>query len=196
MRTPILGKVTAVAILAVTAFSQTPSKSTKPASSADSFRLSMPKVEATVNAYVNLFEVLAADPLLRQRWKAQKAALQDSGEDTNGRDTTSMVAAKMASDPRIASAFAKAGITPKEAGMTMETLVGSMLGSAMLESSGKRAGELPAGFVKENVEFARANKAAIQAAFERMASLAKRHPSLAELEDKKAEEEEDSDPKD
>jgi hypothetical protein len=106
----------------------------------------------------------------------------------------SMVAAKMVSDPRIAAAFAKAGTTPKEAGLTMETLVGSMLGSAMLEASGKKAVELPAG-VKENVEFARANKAAIQAAFERMATLAKKHPSLAELEDKKSDEEEDSDPK-
>jgi hypothetical protein len=75
MRTLIPGKAIVLSLIAVTAFSQTVPK-TKTVAASESFRLSMPKVEATLNAYTNLFEALAADPLLQQRWKAQKAALR------------------------------------------------------------------------------------------------------------------------
>ena len=164
-------------LLTVPSFSQTKAE-------AEAFRLSMPKIQATLSAYTNLFDVLAHDPTLVARWKAEKAKLTD----TNGRDTLSLVSQRLSSDPRVAAAFTKAGITPKEAGMTMETLVGSMLGAAMLESAGAKAG-LPKGFVKENVDFAKAHKDEIAAAMQKMAEAAKKYPQLAKvLEDDEEEE--------
>jgi hypothetical protein len=160
--------------------------STKPTKAeADAFRLSMDKVNRTIQAYTGIFEALAQDPALVAKWKAERANL----EDTNGRDTMSIVAARLASkQPKVNAAFTNAGITPKEAGMTMETVIGGMLGIAMLEGTGAKA-ELPKGFVKENVDFVKAHKNEIVATLSRMQELAKKYPQLAKLNAEESESE-------
>jgi hypothetical protein len=146
----------------------------------DSFRLSMPKIKATVAAMKGLAEVLSADALLRARFMAAKKQLPD----TNGRDSVSMAAeALSAREPKIAAVYRQSAITPKEAGMTMETLVGTALGAAMLEASGKKDAKLPEGFVAENVEFYKAHKGEIMQALGELQSLKGKLP----------EDEEDSD---
>lgn len=125
----------------------------------DSFRLSMDKVKATTSALKGMAELLSSDAGLRARYIAAKKQLPD----TNGRDSLNMTADVLISkEPRIAAVYRSAGISPKEAGMTMETLLGVMMGVGMLEASGKKDAQIPEGFVAENVEFYKAHKAEIQ----------------------------------
>jgi hypothetical protein len=136
----------------------------------DSFRLSMPKIQATLSAYTSLVEAVASDPALAARFKAEEKKL----EDTNGRDTMSLTAQRLqAAEPRVAAAFTKAGISAKEAGMTMECLVGVMLGAGMLEATKTEAAGLPA-YVRENIAFYRQNKDAIMTAFKQLQSVGAR----------------------
>ncbi len=168
--------VVAVALFAVSTFAQTKQET-------DAFRLTMPKVRASITALKNVIEAAAADPALAQRLKAEK----DKLDDTNGRDTMSMVAARLESrEPKIAAAYRSAGITPKEAGMTMETLVGVMFGSAMLEST-KTNAKLPEGFVAENMDFYRQHKNEVMGAFAELKNLSEKAKAFA----KKSDEEED-----
>lgn len=154
----------------------------------DSFRLSMDKVRATVSALKGLVEVVSADPALQARFKAAKKALPD----TNGRDSVSLTAeALIAKEPKIAAVYRKAGITPKEAGMTMETIVGTALGVGMLEAAGKKDAKLPDGFVAENVEFYKAHKEEIMQAFNELKTVNGKLPDDDEEEDEEDEEEED-----
>jgi hypothetical protein len=151
--------------------------STPPNSRIDSFRLSMPKINATLSAYASLIETVVADPALAARFKAEKKKLPD----TNGRDTLSLTAARLQGvEPRVAAAFTKAGISPKEAGMTMECLVGVILGAGMLEATKGEASKLPA-YVTENIAFYQQNKEAIKTAFQQFQSVAaKAGPALEE----------------
>ena len=129
-----------------------------PATAEDSFRLSMDKIRATVTALKDLVEVVSADPGLQTRYKAAAKQLPD----TNGRDSVSLTAeALIAKEPKIAAVYRKAGISPREAGMTMETLVGTAMGVGMLEAAGKKDADLPKGFVAENIAFYKAHQAEI-----------------------------------
>lgn len=146
----------------------------------EGFRLTLPKVQSTIMAYSNLFELLGADEGLAVKFRAAKKALPE----TNGRDTIGLTAQKLAaSDSRIPAAFAKAGISPKEAGMTMECLVAVIFGSAMLEASKTTPKNLPA-FVSENLGFYEQNKAAVQAEFKKLETIsAKAASALKDDED-------------
>lgn len=155
---------------------QKPSKS-----EVDSFRLSMEKVRATATALKGFMQLLETDPQLRERFKAASEGL----EDTNGRDSVSMAAAVLeAKEPRIAALYRKAGITPKEAGMTMEAIVGLVLGDAMLEAT-KTKTELPAGMVAENMAFYRQNKAEIMQIFQQLQESGRKLAPEAEKDEEK-----------
>jgi hypothetical protein len=180
-------KTAAIALFTLTsAFPQA-----KPvAGEVDSFRLSLPRINATVSAYTSLIDLLASDPGLAAKFKDTSKSLPD----TNGRDTISLAAAKMqAIDPRVGSVFTKAGITAKEAGMTMECLIGVMLGDGMLQGAKAEEKNLPA-YVAENLAFYRANKPAVEAALAKLQSAsAKAAKSLGKDEDDQEEKEEKED---
>lgn len=151
----------------------------------DSFRLSMPKVRAMSQAYRNLITAMQSDPQLVERFQAEQKKLKE----TNGRDTLSMTAERMiASEPKVAAAFRNAAITPKEAGMTMETLLGAAFGVAMMEHS-KTEAKLPEGFVAENVQFYKQHKAEIESALKELQAAGR----TMKLADEDEEEEEDED---
>lgn len=154
----------------------------------DSFRLTMPLVDGTIAAYSNLIELLASDPALAEKFRQANKSLPD----TNGRDTLSLASLKLqTSESRIAAAFAKAGVTPKNAGMTMECLVGVMLGDGMLQSVKGDTSKLPA-YVAENLAFYRQNKTAIQEAFKRFQAVSQKAASVfGKDEDKEQAEEEE-----
>jgi hypothetical protein len=140
---------------------------------AESFRLTIPGIKATFSAYTELAELLAADPALLSKFKSVRASLPK--EKTNGADTMGMTAATLAgSEPRVANVFRKAGITPQQSSMTMETLVGVIFGEAMIRSANGKAGtnKLPA-FVAENLTFYKANESEIQAMFKAFGAKAK-----------------------
>jgi len=134
---------------------------------------------------VGMAELLKSDTALNERFERTKEAL----EDTNGRDSLSMAAAKLiAKEPQIASVYRKAGITPEVAGMTMETLLGCMFGEAMMNSTGTNA-KLPAGFVAENMEFYKAHRAEIMVVLESLKKFQKDEPAREEDADENEEEE-------
>ena len=162
MNTSIL-KTAAIALFTLTsAFPQT----MPVAAEVDVFRLSLPRINATISAYTSLIDLLASDPGLAAKFKDASKSLPD----TNGRDTLSLTAAKMqAIDPRVGSVFTKAGIDAKEAGMTMECLIGVMLGDGMLQGAKAEEKNVPA-YVAENIASYRANKPAVEAASARLQS--------------------------
>ena len=146
----------------------------------------MPLVQGTVTAYSNLIELLASDPGLAERFKQAEKALPD----TNGRDTMSLVSQKLqATEPRITAAFQKAGVTPKTAGMTMECLIGVMLGDGMLQGAKADTSKLPS-YVAENLAFYRQNKAEIQEAFKRFTAVSAKAKSVFGKDNEDGEEEE------
>ena len=170
MRTRTINAIIAALLVALPAMSQT-----KPSQQeAESFRLTMPLVQGTVTAYSNLIELLVSDPALAEKFKQANKALPD----TNGRDTMSLVSQKLqATEPRITAAFQKAGVTPKAAGMTMECLIGVMLGDGMLQGAKADTSKLPA-YVAENLGFYRQNKAEIQEAFKRFGAVSAKAVSV------------------
>lgn len=128
----------------------------------------MDNIRATIGALKGLVEVLAADPALYQRFKAERKKT----EDDNGRDAFSITADRMiAKEPKLAAVYKRAGITPKVAGMTMETLAGVLIGSAMAESAGGKEVKLPVGFVADNSEFYKQKKTEILAAMDELKSM-------------------------
>lgn len=171
LRTALLLGLTALSALA----------QNKPSSKEmDSFRLSMEKVHSTMSVYSNLIDVLGADAGLRERFKAEKKRLPD----TNGRDTMGLAAERLIlTEPKIAAAFAKAGTNPKQSAMTLECLMGVMMGAGMLEATKTKPANLPP-FVADNLAFYQANKDAVHAAFKRLQeSSAKVGASLEDDED-------------
>ena len=179
-------KLAALVLLgAVSAFPQA-----KPAADIDSFRLSMPKINAMISAYSGFIELLGSDPALAAQFKQVKKTLPD----TNGRDTMGLTAGKMA-DSRVSAVFAKAGISPKETTMTMECLLGVIMGDGMLEATKTAPKNLPP-FVAENLAFYRANKAEVQAAFKRLQSVSPKAAAAIREADEDDEEKNDDKPED
>jgi hypothetical protein len=135
----------------------------------ESFRLSMPAIRTTFQAYSDLIELLAADAVLVAKYKAVREALPN----TNGRDTIGLTAAKLLpTEPRVAAVFRKAGTTPEMTANTFETLLGVMFGDGMLTSAkGTDESKLPA-FVAENLAFYRQNRPAIESEFKQFAAKA------------------------
>jgi hypothetical protein len=162
-------------LCAVKADSENPSKPSK--AEVDAFRLSMDKVKAMTAAYSNLFELLANNPKLLEQWKAESRKQKD--DDGNGRDELSAVSQRlMQTNPQVAAAFSKAGTTPKEAGMTMETIAGGMMGLAMAEGAGVKKLDLPKGSARDNIEFIQAHKPEIMEILGQMKSLQAKYPQL------------------
>jgi hypothetical protein len=127
----------------------------------ESFRLSMPAIRTTFQAYSDLIELLAADAVLVAKYKAVREALPN----TNGRDTIGLTAAKLLpTEPRVAAVFRKAGTTPEMTANTFETLLGVMFGDGMLTSA--------KGTDAENLAFYRQNRPAIESEFKQFAAKA------------------------
>jgi hypothetical protein len=118
----------------------------------------MPNVKASIQALINLGDTFVADPALFKRFKAAQAKLEQA-EHSNGADTFAATAEKLeSSEPKIAAAFKKAGVTSRTAGMTISTLTACMVGIAMMEQTGGKSDPSNV-FVKENMDFVKANKA-------------------------------------
>lgn len=144
---------------------------------AQEFRLSTAKVKSMAGAYSNVIDLVGSDPKLAAAWKSSWQTLKDD-EHSSGRDRISATVLKMVGmDGRITTAFSKAGTTPKEAGMTMEAMVGSMIGMALAQSSRKGA-DLPAGAVRDNVTFAQSHQQEIKAAMEQIGATMSKYPNL------------------
>jgi hypothetical protein len=144
----------------------------------EAFRLSMDKVNATARAFENLFDLVASDPKLMEQWKQE-------GEKEGGDSDSSLSATCERlgrSDKRIPAAFTKAGITPKEADMTMQTIAGGMLGLAMAESAGVKDLKLQNGMAKDNIEFLQAHKAEIMQVLEKIKTLQAKYEGMSEEE--------------
>jgi hypothetical protein len=140
----------------------------------ESFRLSMDKINATTRVFENIFELVASDPKLAQQWQQEG----DQEEDDSGSSLSAMCDRMGRTDKRIPAIFTKAGITPKEADMTMGTLAGGMLGLAMAEGAGVKDLKLDKGMAKDNIEFIRAHKAEIMQAFDKIKALQMKYESL------------------
>ncbi len=97
------------------------------------FRISMDKILAMKNAYLAVMETVAGDGRLLQQWKAESEKAHGR-EDQN--ELTVICERLAGTDKRIAAAFANAGTSPKEAGMTMETVIGSFLGLTIADGAG------------------------------------------------------------
>ncbi len=142
----------------------------------EAFRLSMDKVNATTRVFENLFDLIASDPNLAKQWQqeADKAENDDSGS-----SLATMCERFGRTDKRIPAIFTKAGISPKEADMTMGTLAGGMLGLAMVEGAGVKDLKLEKGMAKDNIEFIQAHKAEILQDFQKIKALEAKYASLA-----------------
>lgn len=74
------------------------------------------------------------------------------------------IAAALDSEPRIKSAINGAGLTSHEYLTFMFAMVQAMFGSVMLQMGGEQAlNDLPAGVMKDNIQFFTANQAAFEA---------------------------------
>ena len=137
------------------------------------FRLSMDKVNGVSRVFENLFELVASDPDLRKQWQ------QDAEKEEDSDSSLSAMCERLGkTDKRIPAIFTKAGITPKEADMTMQTLAGGMMGLAMAEGAGVKDLKLEKGMAKDNIEFIQAHKAEILQAFEKIKTLQTKYESL------------------
>lgn len=145
----------------------------------DAFRLSMDKVNATTRVFENLFELVASDPKLVKQWQEDADKTDDSDSDSS---LSAMCERMGRTDKRIPAIFTKAGITPKEADMTMGTLAGGMLGLAMAEGAGVKDLKLEKGMAKDNIQFIQAHKAEILQAFEKIKALEAKYASLGDDE--------------
>lgn len=151
----------------------------------EAFRLSLQNIESTVHAYQNVLEALSADGDLLRRTKVEIGKTRAT-ENTNGHDSLNMTMTRIVSrEPKLAAAYAKAGISPQQAGMVMETVTGSLLAVSMADSAKVDTGKLPSGFVAENIEFVRKNKDKVIAIFQQFEASSKRFAAVArELDDK------------
>ena len=141
----------------------------------EAFRLSMDKVNATMRVFENLFELIASDPKLAKQWQEDE---DKADEDDSGSNLSAMAERMGRTDKRIPAIFTKAGISPKEADMTMATLAGGMLGLAMAEGAGAKDLKLEKGMAKDNVDFIRAHKAEILQAFDKIKALEAKYAGL------------------
>jgi hypothetical protein len=154
------------------AFAQDASQPSK--AEVEAFRLSMDKVNATTRVFENLFELVASDPKLMKTWQQEEE--KDDSDENSG--LSSLTERLGRTDPRIPAVFKKAGISPKEADMTMATMAGGMLGLAMAEGAGVKDLKLEKGMAKDNIEFIRAHKTEILQSFERIKALQTKYESL------------------
>lgn len=137
------------------------------------FRLSMDKVNAVNRVFENLFELVASDPKLVKQWQ------QDEEKEDDGDSSLSAICERLGkTDKRIPAIFTKAGITPKEADMTMQALAGGMMGLPMAQGAGVKDLKLEKGMAKDNIEFIQAHKAEIMQAFEKIKTLQTKYASL------------------
>jgi hypothetical protein len=140
---------------------------------AQAFRLSMDKVNGLNRVFENLFELVASDPKLVKQWQQD-----EEKEDDGGSSLSAMCDRLGKTDKRIPAIFTKAGITPKEADMTMQALAGGMMGLAMAESAGVKDLKLDKGMAKDNIEFIQAHKAEIMQVFEKIKTLQAKYENL------------------
>jgi hypothetical protein len=140
---------------------------------AEAFRLSMDKVNGMSRVFENLFELIASDPKLAKQWQ------QDSEKEDDSDSSLSAMCERLGkTDKRIPAIFTKAGITPKEADMTMQTIAGGMLGLAMADGAGVKDLKLEKGMAKDNIEFIQSHKAEIMQVFEKIKALQAKYESL------------------
>jgi hypothetical protein len=143
----------------------------------EAFRLSMDKVNATTRVFENLFELIASDPKLAKQWQENE---DKADEEDSGSNLSAMVQRMGRTDKRILAIFTKAGISPKEADMTMATLAGGMLGLTMAEGAGVKDLKLEKGMAKDNIEFIRAHKAEILQAFDKIKALEAKYANVGD----------------
>lgn len=150
---------------------ENPSHSSK--GEVEAFRLSMDKVNATTRAFENIFELIASDPKLAKQWKQE-----EENEENSDSGMSALCERLGRTDKRIPAAFTKAGISAKDADMTMATIAGGMMGLAMADGAGVKDLKLEKGIAKDNIEFIRAHKAEILQVLEKIKGLAAKYPSL------------------
>lgn len=139
----------------------------------EAFRLSMDKVNGMSRVFENLYELVASDPKLAKQWQ------QDSEKEDDSDSSLSAMCERLGkTDKRIPAIFTKAGITPKDADMTMQTIAGGMLGLAMAEGAGVKDLKLEKGMAKDNIVFIQSHKAEIMQAFEKIKTLQAKYESL------------------
>jgi hypothetical protein len=143
----------------------------------EAFRLSMDKVNATTRVFENLFELIASDPKLAKQWQEDE---DKADEEDSGSNLSAMAERMGRTDKRIPAIFTKAGISPKEADMTMATLAGGMLGLAMADGAGTKDLKIEKGMAKDNVDFIRAHKAEILQAFDKIKALEAKYANVGD----------------
>ncbi len=148
-----------VTLLTIPTYCQT--KSDKPV------RLTMPKVNAAVSGFTNFGELLASDAELRKQSKEIEKSLP--GKDDDGK-LGLLVKKLQEKDSRVATAFSKAGIPAQEAALTLQMLMVSALGEAMLQPGQPIPKDMdPA--LADNLKFVREHKAEITPALEKLQAL-------------------------
>jgi hypothetical protein len=141
------------------------------------FRLSMDKVNATTRVFENLFDLIASDPKLAKQWQQD----EDKADEEDNSSSLSALCERLGrTDKRIPAIFTKAGISPKEADMTMATLAGGMLGLAMADGAGAKDLKIEKGMAKDNVDFIRAHKAEILQAFDKIKALEAKYANIGD----------------
>jgi hypothetical protein len=98
---------------------------------AQTLLLTMPRVKAAVASQKNVFKALEADPALAARFRAAAPKVKRI-QDANGSPSLSTAVMKMvASEPKLADAYTKAGTTPKEVEAIFEALTECLLEDSM-----------------------------------------------------------------
>jgi len=115
------------------------------------YELTMERIDAMLVAQTYLAAAVKDDPTLGA---AMKAA---SGEDGV------RFAARLEATPALREAIAKAGLSTRDYALTSEALMTALMTQAAMESGTLKA--IPATVNRQNVQFVRANKAAIAARF-------------------------------
>jgi hypothetical protein len=115
----------AFALVLIPAFSQT-----KATDGQQIVRLTLPKLQAALTAFSNFGQLLASDPALAKQYKEINKSLSDKdGDETLG----GSLARLQAKDPRVGSAFTKAGISIQEAAPTLQMLMAAAMADAMMQ---------------------------------------------------------------
>src|SRR5579875_3426361 len=120
-------------------------------------RLTMPKVQASLNAFTDFAELLKSNPPLLQ---AYKEIAKESGDDDNSMSTA--LHKLQEKDSRVAVPFAKAGVSPGEAASTLVSLMGAGMQDAALKGKSLPPDTDPV--VLDNLKFYRQNKDALTTA--------------------------------
>ena len=107
----------------------------------------MDKVDGYIAANRNLGALVQKNPAL------------DDATSMNGNENAEQFAARLRANPQVATAIAKAGLTPEEFARTGEALLGGMMTAGALESGALK--RIPDGIDPQHVAFAQQNKAAL-----------------------------------